>query len=41
MPKARNSLEGQGAGLAMPERRRQIRALIQQNTQGSVTDLAA
>jgi DeoR family transcriptional regulator of aga operon len=40
MPKIRNSLGGEGAGLAMPERRRQIRALIQQNTQGSVAELA-
>src|SRR5690349_18605931 len=40
MPNTRNSLTGPGAGLAMPERRRQIRDLIQQNTQGSVVELA-
>lgn len=40
MPKSNPKLPGKVAGLAMPERRRRIRALIQENTQGTVADLA-
>lgn len=40
MPKTRTPPPRRAAGLAMPERRRQIRALIQQNTQGSVAEMA-
>ncbi len=41
MPNTKIPLAGRTAGLAMPERRRQIRTLIEQNTQGSVAELAA